>query len=60
LLVCSDQPVLLSLLGLVAFCIGCGGLIASMIVDGFVSPAIAARFAGTDGPQDLAMLLMRM
>jgi hypothetical protein len=41
--------------GLVAFCIGCGGLIASMLVDGFVSPAIAARFARTDGPQDLAM-----
>lgn len=41
--------------GLVAFCIGCGGLIASMIVDGFVSAAIAARFAGMDGPQDLAM-----
>jgi hypothetical protein len=26
-----------------------------MIVDGFVSVAIAARFAGMDGPQDLAM-----
>jgi hypothetical protein len=41
--------------GLVAFCIGCGGLIASMLLDGFVSTAIAARFAGAQGPQELAM-----
>ena len=33
------------IVGMVTFCVGCGGLIASMLVDGFVSPAIAARFA---------------
>jgi hypothetical protein len=41
--------------GLVAFCIGCGGLIASMLLDGFVSAAIAARFAGAQDPQELAI-----
>jgi len=40
--------------GLVAFCIGCGALIASMILDGFVTPAIATRFGGTDGAENLA------
>ena len=40
--------------GLVAFCVGCGGLIASMLLDGFASPAIAVRFAGTDSPDGLA------
>jgi hypothetical protein len=40
--------------GLVAFCVGCGGLIASMLLDGFALPAIAVRFAGTDSPDDLA------
>jgi hypothetical protein len=29
----------------VAFCIGCGALIGSMILDGFVIPAIAVRFS---------------
>jgi len=41
--------------GMVAFCVGCGGLIASMILDGFVSPALAVRFVGTDSPGNLAM-----
>jgi hypothetical protein len=40
--------------GLVAFCVGCGGLIASMLLDGFASPAIAARFVEADGPDNLA------
>jgi hypothetical protein len=31
--------------GLVAFCVGCGALMSSMIVDGFVIPAIAVRFS---------------
>ncbi|MDB6157427.1 MAG: hypothetical protein JWO04_1133 [Gammaproteobacteria bacterium] len=30
----------------VAFCIGCGALMGSMILDGFVVPAIAVRFSG--------------
>jgi hypothetical protein len=37
-------------IGLVCFSIGCGILIASMVLDGFVTPAIAVRFAGA---QDL-------
>jgi acyl-coenzyme A thioesterase PaaI-like protein len=35
------------LIGMVSFCVGCGTLIASMILDGFVTPALAARFVGT-------------
>ena len=31
--------------GLVAFCVGCGALMGSMIVDGFVIPALAVRFS---------------
>jgi hypothetical protein len=38
-------------IGLVCFCAGCGALIASMVLDGFVVPAIAARFAGSDDLQ---------
>ena len=30
---------------LVAFCVGCGALMGSMIVDGFVIPALAVRFS---------------
>jgi hypothetical protein len=41
--------------GLVAFCVGSGALMASMILDGFVTPAIAARFAGSELPADLAV-----
>src|SRR5580698_3479777 len=31
--------------GMVLFCVGAGLLIGSMILDGFVSPALAVRFA---------------
>jgi hypothetical protein len=31
--------------GFVAFCVGCGALMGSMILDGFVIPAIAVRFS---------------
>jgi len=31
--------------GFVAFCVGCGALMGSMILDGFVIPAIAIRFS---------------
>ena len=34
-------------IGLVCFCTGSGSLMASMLLDGFATPAIAARFAGT-------------
>jgi len=37
--------------GMVSFCVGCGTLIASMILDGFVLPALAARFVGADAAQ---------
>jgi len=35
--------------GFVAYCIGCGALMLSMIVDGFAVPAIAARFDPAGG-----------
>jgi hypothetical protein len=41
--------------GMVAFCVGCGGLIASMLLDGFVAPALAARFVVADSPDNPAM-----
>ena len=41
--------------GMVSFCVGCGTLIASMILDGFVSPALAARFVGAGSAEGLAM-----
>jgi hypothetical protein len=34
------------IVGLTAFCIGSGMLMASMVLDGFVTPAIAVRLAG--------------
>jgi hypothetical protein len=43
------------IIGLVAFCIGSGALMASMILDGFATPAIAVRFAGTDSADNLVM-----
>jgi hypothetical protein len=47
----SDRvPVLIAT---VAFLIGGGALIASMILDGFASPAIAVRLAGTDSADNL-------
>jgi hypothetical protein len=49
----SDRvPVVIAV---VAFFIGCGALMASMILDGFASPAIAARLAGTDSADNLLM-----
>jgi hypothetical protein len=38
-------------IGMVCFCTGCGALIASMVMDGLVTPAIAARLAGADDLQ---------
>ena len=49
----SDRlPVVIAVL---AFLIGCGALMASMILDGFASPAIAVRLAGTDSADNLLM-----
>jgi len=42
------------IVAMVTFCVGCGGLMASMVVDGFASPAIAARFAAAGDPDSLA------
>src|ERR1700676_4185418 len=41
--------------GVVAFLIGCGALVASMILDGFASPAIAARLISLDSADNLLM-----
>jgi hypothetical protein len=48
-----------TVLGIVAFSVGSGALMASMLVDGLVSPAIAVKFAG---PADVesARTLMAM
>jgi hypothetical protein len=45
-------------IGLVCFCTGCGALIASMVLDGFVTPAIAVRFAGTGDLQPAKTLFI--
>jgi hypothetical protein len=45
-------------IGLVSFCAGCGALIASMVLDGFVAPAIAVRFAGVDDLQPAKTLFI--
>jgi hypothetical protein len=45
-------------IGLVCFCTGCAALIASMILDGFATPAIAVRFAGSDDLQPVKALLI--
>lgn len=45
-------------IGLVCFCVGCGALIASMLLDGFATPAIAVRFAGTDDLQPAKTLFV--
>jgi hypothetical protein len=45
-------------IGLVCFCVGCGALMASMVLDGFVTPAIAVRFAGTDDLQPAKTLFI--
>ena len=48
----------LVVIGLVCFCVGCGALIASMLLDGFAIPAIAVRFAGTDDLQPAKTLFV--
>jgi hypothetical protein len=45
-------------IGLVSFCTGCGVLIASMILDGFATPAIAVRFSGAGDLQPAKTLLI--
>ena len=45
-------------IGLVCFCAGCGDLIASMVLDGFATPAIAVRFAGVDDLQPAKTLFI--
>jgi hypothetical protein len=45
-------------IGLVCFCAGCGALIASMVLDGFATPAIAVRFAGADELQPAKTLFI--
>jgi len=44
--------------GLVCFCAGCAALIASMMLDGFATPAIAVRFAGVDDLQPAKTLFI--
>jgi hypothetical protein len=44
--------------GLVCFCTGCAALIASMILDGLATPAIAVRFVGADDLQPVKALLI--
>jgi hypothetical protein len=45
-------------IGLVCFCTGCGALIASMVLDGFVIPAIAVRFVSTADQQPAKTIFM--
>ena len=45
-------------IGLVCFCAGCGALIASMVLDGFATPAIAVRFAGVNDLQPAKTLFI--
>jgi hypothetical protein len=45
-------------IGLVCFCTGCCALMASMVLDGFVTPAIAMRFAGTGDLQPAKTLFI--
>ena len=45
-------------IGLVCYCAGCGALIASMVLDGFATPAIAVRFAGVDDLQPAKTLFI--
>jgi hypothetical protein len=46
------------IIGLVCFCVGCSALIASMLLDGFVTPAIAVRFSGVDDLQPAKTLFI--
>jgi hypothetical protein len=45
-------------IALVCFCAGSGTMIASMLLDGFVTPAIAVRFAGTGDLQPAKTLFI--
>jgi hypothetical protein len=45
-------------IGLVCFCVGSSALIASMVLDGFATPAIAARFAGVNDLQPAKTLFI--
>ena len=45
-------------IGLICFCVGCGALIGSMVLDGFATPAIAVRFAGVDDLQPAKTLFI--
>ena len=45
-------------IGLVSFCAGCTALIASMVLDGFATPAIAVHFAGLDDLQPAKTLFI--
>jgi hypothetical protein len=45
-------------IGLVCFCTGSATLMASMLLDGFATPAVAARFAGTDDLQPARTLFI--
>ena len=45
-------------IGLVCFCVGSGAIIASMVLDGFATPAIAVRFAGADDLQPAKTLFI--
>jgi hypothetical protein len=45
-------------IGLVCFCVGCGALTASMVLDGFATPAIAARYAAADDLQPAKTLFI--
>jgi hypothetical protein len=40
-------------IGLVTFSVGCGALVAAMMLDGFVIPALAQRFTGTSNGDTL-------
>jgi hypothetical protein len=41
-------------IAVVTFCIGCAALMASMLVDGLVIPAVAARYVNIDAPEKVA------
>jgi hypothetical protein len=45
-------------IGLVCFCAGCSALIASMVLDGFATPAIAVRFVGKEDLQPAKTLFV--
>jgi hypothetical protein len=45
-------------IGLVCFCAGSSAIIASMVLDGFVTPAIAVRFAGANDLQPAKTLFI--